>query len=118
MKVRVRYVGSNEAALLSTSPDQPTIQFSRYGQLVEMDEQLFYDISAGLLGARLPLLLDDEFQQIGHTSEELIKFANPARHEFATPEFAEKVKKVNKRLLEIHSAASDKPQEVNDHANQ
>ena len=105
-KVKVRFVGSNDAALLSNDPAVPTIQFNRYGQLVEMEDSIFQNIVAGEYGAKLPIMLDADFQLLGHTHDELVKHGNPATHDAAPDSFKDKVKQANQTLLEIHSAAS------------
>lgn len=108
-KVKVRYMGSSDAALLSSDPSIPSIQFNRYGQLVEMDEDVFKGLISGRYGVRnIGVLLDEDFQRLGHTDAELTKYANPTTHASAPVEFKEKVKAANARLLELHAAADDR----------
>lgn len=86
-KVRVRFVGTAPAALLSNSADYGSIQFQRYGQLVELDEDVYIGIVSGHYGAKLALIPDEEFRKLGHTDTELVKHGGFESHSTASADF-------------------------------
>lgn len=105
-KVRVRFVGSAPAALLSSTPDHSSIQFQRYGQLVELDAKVYQGIISGEFGIRLAIIPDDEFAALGHPPSELAKFGAFETHEGATREFKERRDAAGAVMSRNHEAAS------------
>ncbi len=98
-KIKVRFIGSADAAILSNTPDHPTINFSRYGQLIELDEGVYQDIISGKYGAKLPLLTEAEFQDLGHPPDHLTKFGSFESHVRAPQDFQDKKADANAKLL-------------------
>ena len=80
-----RYVGGGKAQILG----QNAIEFTTYGQLVELPG----DIADLCILGHIPILPVEEFDQIGHTDEELSKFSQLHTHANAPAEFLEKRKK-------------------------
>lgn len=105
-KVRVRFVGSAPAALLSNTPEHPSVQFQRYGQLVELDEKVYQGIISGEFGIKLAIITDEEFSAIGHPPSELAKFGPFETHEDATQEFKDRRDAAGAVMSRNHEAAS------------
>lgn len=113
--MNVRFVGQAPAALFSKEPGTPSIQFSRYGQLIEMDDTVYRTIISGEIGSRLALLPEEEFAGI-HTADELSKYANFESHRHASAEFISKVKLAHDLVIKNRTAADEAAKEVTPHA--
>ena len=108
-KVRVRYVGAASAAILSSTENHPSIQFQRYGQLIELDEEVYKDIISGTYGAKLALILDEEFATLGHPESELARYGAFESHAGASDEFKARRLAADGIMVKNHAAASVPP---------
>lgn len=75
-------------------------RLDQFGQAVDLPLALAEDAVAG----GCALLPEDEFQRIGFTADELRRFAPPATHQGAPPEFLEKKRRALLRAQEIITA--------------
>lgn len=73
-----RFVGCAPAQIMDTP-----YSFNRYGQLVEIPDEL----AAMAIANRVHLLPAADFDALGHTPEHLKQFNNPAMHASAPEEF-------------------------------
>jgi hypothetical protein len=94
--MNVRYVGASSAQIMDT----PFV-FKRYGQLVEMPDELFKS-----LPPHFPVITDEEFGSLGHPPEELKQYAEPKTHAKAPKEFIERRAAAWAKIAERVEAAS------------
>ena len=80
-----RYVSAAPGQILNTK-----FVFTRYGQLVEMDDAL----AAEKIEAGFPLVPESVFASVGHTDAELKTYGKMAGHPSVPPDFADKRNKV------------------------
>ena len=80
-----RYVSTAPGQILNTK-----FVFTRYGQLVEMDDSL----AAEKIKDGFPLVPETVFASVGHTDVELKTYGKMAGHPSVPPDFADKRNKV------------------------
>ena len=108
-KVKVRFIGNAPAAIFSNIPECPSVQFQRYGQVIELEQGIYENILAGVHGASLPLLTEEEFQGLGHPPDHLAKYGSFESHAMAPAEFINIREKGNSILLDKIRKKTDTP---------